>query len=41
MFEIDGNNLLIVRICQALLVLDLKNEFGAMCGILPVEEPAE
>ena len=39
MFEIDTNNLPFVRTRQALLVLDLQNEFISPEGQLPVDQP--
>lgn len=39
MFEIDKDNLPFVRTRQALLVLDLQNEFVSSEGQLPVESP--
>ncbi|KAE8452911.1 hypothetical protein EG329_013183 [Mollisiaceae sp. DMI_Dod_QoI] len=39
MFEIDENNLPFVRTRQALLLLDLQNDFVSTGGILPVEQP--
>ncbi|CAG8953410.1 hypothetical protein HYFRA_00010159 [Hymenoscyphus fraxineus] len=40
MFEIDECNIPIVRTRQALLLLDLQNDFISTGGLLPVEEPA-
>ncbi|KUJ18145.1 Isochorismatase hydrolase [Mollisia scopiformis] len=41
MFEIDENNLPFVRTRQALLLLDLQNDFVSTGGILPVEQPPD
>lgn len=41
MFEIDENNLPFVRTRQALLLLDLQNDFISTGGILPVEQPPD
>ncbi|PQE10920.1 hypothetical protein CJF32_00007771 [Rutstroemia sp. NJR-2017a WRK4] len=41
MFEIDANNLPFVRTRQALLLLDLQNDFVGEKSLLPVEKPAD
>jgi nicotinamidase-related amidase len=41
MFEIDENNLPIVRTRQAILALDLQNDFIAAGSVLGVEEPPD
>lgn len=41
MFEIDENSLPFVRTRQALLLLDLQNDFISTGGILPVEHPPD
>lgn len=41
MFQIDANNLPFVRTRQALLILDLQNDFLAPDAILPVRTPSD
>jgi nicotinamidase-related amidase len=41
MFEIDQQNIPFVRTRQALLVLDLQNDFVSTGGVLPVETPPD
>lgn len=41
MFEIDAQSMPFVRTRQALLVLDLQNDFVSTEGILPVETPSD